>query len=138
MALLGGEFVSILLVSGESNRLAPLLDELPRIGSGLGLHVELRSTDSPLPDSDSRPYSLESISLDTPGILHSVTGLLRKFGVNIQDLGTETTAAPWTGAPMFVMKARLAVPKTVSVKRLRNELDELSLEHDLDIKLTAL
>jgi len=138
MALLGGEFVSILLVSGENDELQRFLGELPALGKRLGLVMEQRSTEPPRVDSGERPYLIESISLDTPGIVHAVTSILRRHTINIHDLETETSSAPWTGAAMFVMKARLSIPANVSVKKLRTELDELSLEHDLDITLQAI
>jgi glycine cleavage system transcriptional repressor len=135
MALLGGEFVSILLISGESERVGRLSGELPALGERVGLSIELRNTEPPRQNVESRPYLLESVSLDTPGIVHAVTSILRREHINIEDLETETTAAPWTGAPMFVMKARIAVPSGLSVRKLRAELDELSSSHDLDIRL---
>ncbi len=138
MALLGGEFVSILLVSGEQTDIGRLVDELPKLGASVGLSIELKSTEPPHPNAEGRPYMLESISLDTPGIVHAVTTILRREGINIEDLETETAAAPWTGAPMFVMKARIAVPAGLSVRKLRAELDELSSEHDLDIRLNPI
>ena len=136
MAVLGGEFAAILLVSGEEAAVERLISDMPDLGERLGLHIELKSTGPPVRDATARPYLLESISLDTPGIVHSITGLLRKYAINIEDLETETTAAPWTGAPMFIMKARVNVPASVSLTRLRDEIAELASEQDLDIKLS--
>ena len=82
-----------------------------------------------------RPYLLEAVSLDTPGIVHAVTAILRSHGINIEDLETDTGCAPWTGAPMFRMKAHLVVGPTVSVARLKEELFHLQQEQDLDIAL---
>ena len=75
------------------------------------------------------------MSLDTPGIVHSVTAILRGHGINIEDLETDTAAAPWTGAPMFRMKAHLILGPAVSVAALKEELQRLQQEHDLDIAL---
>jgi glycine cleavage system transcriptional repressor len=138
MALLGGEFVSILLVSGDDRSVSRLVGELPTVGGSLGLSIELKSTALPQQTGRNRPYLLESVSLDTPGIVHAVTSILRRENINIEDLETETSAAPWTGAPMFLMRARVAVPPAVSVKKLRAELDELSAQHDLDITFSPI
>ena len=72
--------------------------------------MSLKETAPPQADPAARPYLLDTTSLDTPGIVHAVTSLLRKHRVNILDLETDTTPAPWTGAPMFHMRARLSVP----------------------------
>ena len=134
MSVLGGEFAVILLLSGKEEHVEALIRELPGQGEALGLRITLRKTAAPRPAADSRPYLLESVSLDTPGIVHSVTSLLRRHGVSIDDLETDTTPAPWTGAPMFVMRARLTLPAEVSVASLREELDRLESEQNLDIK----
>ena len=135
MAVLGGEFAAILLVSGEDQAVEALVGDMQLMGEKLELHIELKSTGAPKSDIAARPYIIESISLDTPGIVHSITSLLRKYSVNIEDLETDTTAAPWTGAPMFVMKTRVNIPASISLARLKDEIDELASDQDLDIKL---
>jgi glycine cleavage system transcriptional repressor len=136
MAVLGGEFAVILLFSGDEAGVQRLLAELPGRAAALGLHAGLRETSPTPPDAGARPYRLETTSLDSPGIVHSVTALLRSYGVNILDLETDTTAAPWTGAPLFSMRARLGVPGAVPIARLREELEDLEAGTSLDIRLT--
>jgi glycine cleavage system transcriptional repressor len=135
MARLGGEFAGIVLVSGNAEAMKALASALSREGAEIGLHVEIRATTAPAGDARSLPYLLETVSLDTPGILHAVTSLLRTHGVNIEDLETETGSAPFTGAPLFTMRARLSVPSDVHPSRLREALDALGAEQDLDIRL---
>lgn len=136
MSVLGGEFAVILLLSGEEQEVRKLIGELPAVGSGLGLHVSMKETVPPKSDPQARPYLLESVSLDTPGIVHSITSLLRKYGINIVDLETETSSAPWTGAPLFSMKARISVPGSVPIAKLREELEDLEARQNLDVKLS--
>jgi glycine cleavage system transcriptional repressor len=134
MAVLGGEFALILLFSGDRADVRRLADELPGKAGSLGLQATLKQTVPPRSDPAARPYLLATTSLDTPGIVHAVTSLLRKHRVNILDLETDTTSAPWTGAPMFHMRARLSVPGPVA--GLREELAELETRTNLDIRLT--
>jgi len=136
MALLGGEFAALLLVSGETAAIGRLLDETPALGAKLGLVANARRTADPAPVIDALPYLLESSSLDNPGIVHSVAAVLRHHGVNIADLETDTMPAPWTGAPMFTLRARLSIPKTVSISALRREFDTLETQQNLDLRLT--
>lgn len=138
MTVLGGEFAVMLLVSGHSEKLEELLTAAPAIGQDMGLAVATKPTSPPRRDPRMRPYQLESVSLDTPGIIHSVTSLLRRHGINIEDLETETSAAPWTGAPMFLMRARLSLPPAVSPALLREELEALEAEQNLDVRLTPI
>ena len=137
MALLGGEFAALLLVSGEAAAIDGLVGALPSIGERLRLVATVRRTTSPEVTSDALPYLLESASLDTPGIVRAVAAVLRRSGVNIADLETDTSPAPWTGAPMFTMRARLLVPRNVSVAALRKELEAVETEHNLDLSLKS-
>ena len=136
MAVLGGEFAVIMLISGGGGSVDTLCRSLPGMEQSLSLHLECRSTHEPRAGAEQgRPYILEAVSLDTPGIVHAVTALLRGHGINIEDLETDTAAAPWTGAPMFRLKAHLVVGPSVSIAKLKDDLARLQKEHDLDILL---
>ncbi len=135
MAVLGGEFAVIMLISGSDASLQTLCVSLPSIGEKLGLRITCQPTHEPRAEEKGRPYLLTAVCLDTPGIVHSVTALLRRHAINIEDLETETAAAPWTGAPMFRLSAHLVVGPSVSIGALKEELARLQREHDLDIVL---
>lgn len=135
MAVLGGEFAIVMLVSGNPGALETLGRMAPARGTELRLRVETRLTRAPRPQGAGRPYLLETVSLDAPGIVQAVAEVLRRHGVNIENLDTETASAPWTGAPMFRMRAHVVVPGGTAVSELRHELEALELERDLDITL---
>ena len=135
MAVLGGEFALIMLVSGPAASVQSMTASLPVLGEKMGLRVVCTPTHEPRAEEKGRPYLLKAVSLDTPGIVHSVTAVLRRHAINIEDLETETAAAPWTGAPMFRLTAHLVVGPSVSVGGLKEELALLQQEHDLDIVL---
>jgi glycine cleavage system transcriptional repressor len=142
MAVLGGEFAVIMLVSGPAASVDSIARSAPALGEKLGLRVGCHPTHGPRAESASggaeekgRPYLLKAVSLDTPGIVHAVTAVLRRHEVNIEDLETETAAAPWTGAPMFRLTAHLVVGPSVSIGSLKNELAHLQQQLDVDIVL---
>ena len=134
MAVLGGEFAVIMLVSGEVPALDRLSGDLSAAGARLGLHVQLKATREPRAETG-RPYLLETVSLDTPGIVHTVTAALRKHGVNIESLETDTAPAPWTGAPMFRMRAHVVVGPSVEIVKFKEDLAHLEAGQDLDVRL---
>jgi glycine cleavage system transcriptional repressor len=70
--------------------------------------------------------------------VHSVSAVLRKYGINIEDLETRTERAPLTGAPLFRMKANIVLGPGVAIGALRRELEELQAAQDLDIVLMPL
>jgi glycine cleavage system transcriptional repressor len=135
MAVLGGEFAVIMLVSGPVASVDALCASLPKLGDTLGLRVSCQRTHEPQPAERGRPYLLTAVSLDTPGIVHSITALLRRYAINIEDMETETALAPWTGAPMFRLTAHLVIQSAVSVNQLKKELAHLQQQQDLDVTL---
>jgi glycine cleavage system transcriptional repressor len=135
MAVLGGEFTVMLLLSGSKEDIGALIEESDRIAGELKLHISMKPTVEPKTHPQMRPYMIESVSLDTPGIVHAITTALRRHGINIENMETDTTAAPWTGAPMFVMRGRISIPAEVSLSVLREEIETLETEQNLDIKL---
>ncbi len=136
MAVLGGEFAAILLVAMAEPELAGLEAALAGLERDLALHLELKRTSRPLPrPAEGRPYRLETVSLDTPGIVQAITSLLKRHRINIEELETATVPAPWTGAPMFRMHATLILDGTVQLARLKAELAALEGEKDWDIRL---
>lgn len=136
MAVLGGEFAVMLLLSGAPADIEALIEKSAALAEELDLQISMKRTVAPKADPHMRPYIIESVSLDTPGIVHSVTALLRRHGINIENLETDTTAAPWTGAPMFVMRGRISMPPEISLAKLREEIETLEADQNLDIRLT--
>jgi len=135
MAVLGGEFAAVMLVAMTQEKLAALGSSLPARQMELGLRLELKPTRKQETSKVGRPYLLETVSLDTSGIVHAVTAVIKAHGINIEELETSTQPAPWTGAPMFRMKATLIIGAQVSVARLKTDLAHLESDRDLDITL---
>jgi glycine cleavage system transcriptional repressor len=138
MAVLGGEFAVMMLVSIEAEALDALVAETPRLESRLALKIGVKITRESSSSERGRPYALETVSLDGQGIVHSVSAVLRRYGINIEDLETRTERAPLTGAPLFRMKANIVLGPGVAIGALRRELEELQAAQDLDIVLMPL
>ena len=135
MAVLGGEFALMMLVSGPSESVGSMTRSLPAFAEKLGLSVSFRPTREPSAEPKGRPYLLKAVSLDTPGIVHAVSAVVRRYSINIEELETETVPAPWTGAPMFQLTALLVIGPTVALGSFKEDLSRLEREQDLDIAL---
>jgi len=135
MALLGGEFAVLMLVEMVEGQLEGLERALKEKELALNLRIELKRTQQPSVPSKGRPYVLETVSLDTPGIVHAATAVLTQHGIDIEELETSTHPAPWTGAPMFHMRATIILGPEISLSQLKADLALLESERDLDIHL---
>jgi glycine cleavage system transcriptional repressor len=81
-------------------------------------------------------YRLKTYSMDQPGIVARLTGVLRTLGVNIEELSARQESAAFAGSPLFTTEMRLTIPTTVPLGKLRQELaavgNELNCDVDLD------
>lgn len=136
-AILGGEFAVIMLVTGPAGIAASLGARLPAAAKSLGLSITVKPTSGPAQPTG-LPYIIESVSLDTPGIVHAVTGVLHAQGVNIEELESNVVPAPLSGSPMFSMRIGINISPGARLSALREELARVAAEYDLDIGIRAI
>lgn len=137
MANLRGQFALIALVQGSYEVLEDvkrrMKESAPRMGLAIDFHAP--SKEGTPGGRDGVPFRLKTYSMDQPGIVHRFTSYLREQQVNVEELETRLESAPFMGSPVFTMEIVMLVPKSVGVKELRRELEELGdkLNCDVDI-----
>lgn len=136
MTVLGGEFAVLMLVCGEASTLARLEQEREPLESELGLTITLKRTSRPGTRAAARPYQVEVVALDHPGIVHEIANFFSRRGINIDDLSTGTYAAPHTATTMFSLHMTLSIPAEESSGRLREAFLDFCEERNLDASLT--
>ncbi len=135
MVNLRGQFALIMLVEAQTDALAKVRKELPAAADRMGLAVSFADHHAPVAGTPGLPFRLKTYSLDQPGIVHRVSALLQKNGVNIEDLQTRQESAAFMGGTVFTLEARISVPARVLVRELRSELDELCAQLNCDLDL---
>ena len=137
MSVLGGEFAVIMLISGEEKSINEMISNADVLGKRFNMKINIKETTAPHVMQQGIPYMLESISMDTPGIVHSITKYLRELSINIEDLETDKSSAPLTGSPMFHMRASIIIPTSVNLSDFKEHLSDIEHEMNLDIHLKA-
>lgn len=139
MAVLGGEFALIQLVSGSSANIKNLESRLPTLADELSLGISCRQTRSRTDTSDKLPYYVEVIAMDHPGIVQTVAAFFSARGINIEEMNTGSYAAAHTGTPMFSLEMSVAIPASTGVSSLKQQFadfcDELNLDGTLEPEL---
>jgi glycine cleavage system transcriptional repressor len=136
MAILGGEFALIVLVSGAEVAVARVERELVGLEAELGLRFLFKRT-KPEARRAVNHHVLHVSGVDRPGIVHAVTDLLAKRTVNVASLESSLTFAADSGTPLFVLEAELQVPSEVTLAELERELAELAEDENLDLSLVS-
>ncbi len=135
MTVLGGEFAILLMVEGNWNTLAKLEEGLPSLGNSLGLTIISQRTEERATTSGLLPYAVEVVSMDHPGIVHSLAGFFSQRDINIEDMVTSTYAAAHTGTTMFSVNMSVGIPADVHIASLREEFIEFCDSLNLDAVL---
>jgi glycine cleavage system transcriptional repressor len=132
MAVLGGEFALIQMISGTWDQIARLEGMLPKLGERLGLTITARRTTPRASDRRMVPYIVDVIAMDHPGIVHDVAEYFSARDINIEEMSTGSYAAAHTGTPMFSLSLVISIPADVSIARLREEFMDFCDELNLD------
>jgi glycine cleavage system transcriptional repressor len=135
MAVLGGEFALLLLVSGNEGVLAKLAERLRDAETTLGLRLLMKSTSGPRAGRDVLPYVMRVSGFDHPGIVQAITSVLARRGVNLRSLESRLNFAPESGTPLFALEAELEVPSATVLSELRRELTAKCEQENLDFTL---
>ena len=132
MVVLGGQFAILVLVSGPWNALSKLETQLEPLGVQLGLSIVVKRTRARELSQPVLPYHVEVVALDHPGIVHNLAKFFSRFGINIEELSTDTYPAPHTGTQMFSVQMEVGVPAKTPIPTLRGEFfdycDDLNLD----------
>jgi glycine cleavage system transcriptional repressor len=98
MAILGGEFALLLLLSGSEAVASAVERSAAALGEKLGLRVVSKRTARGLA-KDFLPYRISVSGFDRPGIVSRVSEILARRGVNVASLESHLAYAPLSGTP---------------------------------------
>ena len=135
MAILGGEFAMILLISGPAGAIDRVNTIGEQVEGDLGLRCILKETSPPHPPADYLLYRIEVSGADRPGIVQAVAAILANSGINVATLESHLSYAPFSATPMFMLEATLQVPSKTALSDLRNALAATCEEENLDFHL---
>lgn len=136
MAILGGEFAAIMLVSINTQNIPALEKDLARLQSE-GISVVTRKTSAydAARFKDYTSYEVLVKGADHEGIVHNISSFLKDKSINIQSVETIVVNAPVTGSPLFQMKAVIQVPPSISGSELKKNLDMIAEKESVDVEL---
>ena len=135
MAILGGEFAVIMLLSGPAGVIDRTRQIAPQVESDLGLSCLLKETSPAHPPADYLLYRIAVTGVDRPGIVQAIAGILADRDINVASLESRLTYAPFSATPMFVLEADLQVPSKIVLSELRHDLAATCEEENLDFRL---
>ena len=137
MVNLRGRFAVILLAEVPDAQLERVRSQLRAVADQLGLTLSFTDDGARAKEpAVGVPLRLRTFAMDQPGLVHRVTDLLQRHGVNVEELTTRSTPRAHTGAPLFSMELLITVPPALPIRSLRAELEQLCDELNCDLELS--
>ena len=128
MAILGGHFSMMLVVSGPTDLDAATLEAaLSDVAADLHLMTMVRAIDAAV--ALPTPGDLWTVSVhgaDHPGIVHGIASALAELNVNVVDLATRVV--PGEDGPAYVMVIDVTLPDSVGHDELAAALDAVGAQ----------
>lgn len=132
MARMAGQFAGILRVDIASERVDALRLDLDALKAQ---EINIQVTVSGLAtEPEHRMLQLSLVGNDRPGIVHEVSQILVRHGVNVEELETAISPAPMSADLLFRAQARLGVLPQTDLGALRHDLENLA--DDLMVELS--
>jgi glycine cleavage system regulatory protein len=134
MSRLGGQFAGILRVEIPEQKEKSFLDSLKQL-ENKGLKIITQKDRSLSTGTETPEMILEIVGQDRPGIVRQISHTLARYGVNVEDLHTETSSAPMSGDLLFHARAEIRIPSSCPINELRNELEKIAADLMVDFSL---
>ncbi len=119
----------------DAQKDALITDLQPLEDQGL-LEIVVETADQEKTAAPSNLLSLELVGVDHPGIIHDISHALAERDVSIEELETETKAAPMAGGVFFEAKAILRAPADVPTREIIASLEALAHKLMVDIEVS--
>ncbi|PKM30777.1 MAG: glycine cleavage system protein R [Gammaproteobacteria bacterium HGW-Gammaproteobacteria-11] len=132
MARMAGQFAGILRVDIAADKVDALRTDLTGLTS-LGINVQA-AVSGQADEPALQVMHLNLLGNDRPGIVHEVSQILARHGVNVDKLETECSPAPMSADLLFKASARLGIQAQTDLDSLRADLEHLA--DDLMVELS--
>jgi glycine cleavage system regulatory protein len=131
---LAGQFAGMVQFSIPAERETAFREGLPAFESSTSLQCLLGQGDTTGEGEPSgRPFTLECVGQDRPGIVRAITDVLAGFGVNVETFGSQCSSAPMSGETLFHATLKVRVPENLDLAALEQRLADIGDELMLDV-----
>jgi glycine cleavage system regulatory protein len=132
MARMAGRFAGILRVTAPVERIDALRAACGALeASGLRVVVEGRapSSDAPAPG-----LHVELVGNDRPGVVRAISAVLVEHQLNVEELVTDTIAAPMAGGTLLKIEATVRGPLAGGTEGLRRAIEAVAPDYMLELE----
>ena len=132
MAALGSEFAISMLICGSAESILNFENALTALEEKLDLLTQTKYTEPADEHLRLLPYSIQVVSLDSPGIIKDISTFFSNQSINIENIHSESFKAPHTAAPMLAVNMIVNLPESIKIADIREQFIDYCDEFNLD------
>jgi glycine cleavage system regulatory protein len=132
MCRLGGQFAGIVQLTIPNTRYDAWTQAVESLQES-GLKITLSEDSLTATPTAGKSAVFEIVGQDQSGIIQKITSALAKHQVNVDDLTSECSSAPWSGEPLFKARAEVRIPDSCQINQLRDDLEKIAADLMVDI-----
>ena len=136
MTRLGNEFALIMFVVGSEKVISVVESSVKESQASLALAINCKRTSIKKVQEKHKPYQINVICMDQPGIVHDLTDYIASHFINIETMDTSSYAAAHTGTTMFSLDMCISIPESVNTTQFKNDFlsfcDNLNLDASVE------
>lgn len=136
MCQLGGQFAGLLQVEIPEAKREVLQASLMDLGAGT-LEIVIHESGLDSDDNCAEVAIVEIVGQDRPGIVRHISHAFASKEVNVEELSTTRYSAPMSGETLFEAKARVCLPRSCDPDTLREELESIAADLQVDFSYEA-
>lgn len=134
LANLRGKFVGVIWVNLSEDKSEALATRLSALQND-GILVQVDDSNAPHAQSDRKVLAFSIVGPDRTGIVKEVSLALSSKGINLEELETNLSSAPYSGEPIFEARGELSVPDEISASEVKDRLADIADELGMDLDL---
>jgi glycine cleavage system regulatory protein len=131
---LAGKFAGVIRVNVPVTATEELRQALLSL-TQVGINVQVEALQQNPTGEPIRNATFSAIGPDRPGIVLEITQALTEYNINIAELNTNCSSAPYSGDPLFAADGVLSVPRGTNVEQLCAQLERIADTLGIDISL---
>jgi len=135
MARLAGQFVGIVCIECDDDKMANLKEHLVTLGTE-GIHVHILGQGDLSDYPFTRHLRIDIFGNDRPGIVSQLARAISDAGANIEELNTSIESAAMSGQTIFHACGTICLPESSDDETIIAAIEALS--DDLTIEVEAL
>ncbi|NLT71278.1 MAG: hypothetical protein GXX91_11370 [Verrucomicrobiaceae bacterium] len=134
MIRLAGQFSGMVQVVLAEESLPALHDALAALENA-GLRTSVHRADvEDGTEETGESLALEIVGQDRQGIVRAISGELARLGVNVVELATDCSQAPWSGERLFKTNAKILLPGALDADTVRGKIEAIAPDLMVELK----